>query len=57
MRNTKELKQQISFPRALFRKQSSYTALLGKSLNLNPLEIPLTANPGEPPSLPSEWDI
>ena len=55
--HVKNLKLQISF---LFIRANIYLESrayirqsLGNLFNLDPLEIPLTANPGEPPKLPN----
>ena len=52
----KNLKSQISFlgnEQIFFLESRAYIRqCLGNLFNLNPLEIPIIANPGEPPKLP-----
>ena len=49
-----EIAKKLSRPRAnIFLESRAYTRqCLGNLFNLNPLEVPLIANPGEPPELP-----
>ena len=50
-----EIARNLSRPRAnIFLESRAYIRQsLGSLFNLNPLEIPLIANPGEPPALPN----
>ena len=50
-----EIAKKLSRPRAnIFLESRAYTRqCLGNLFNLNPLEVPLIANPGEPPELPN----